>query len=109
MKRGLTLLLTMMILVILSSCAVSLQNTEVVPDQDETMETDEISVTKSTENGTEKQSMTETYTTKTEISDVMNDPVFNDYGRLIFPVDSVHHFMIPCMERVRQFPIIRRL
>lgn len=28
------------------------------------------------------------YTQDTLISDVMNDPVFGDYGRLIFPVDS---------------------
>lgn len=29
----------------------------------------------------------EAYTTDTSISDVINDPVFGDYGRLIFPVD----------------------
>ncbi|MBE5919997.1 MAG: esterase [Pseudobutyrivibrio ruminis] len=28
------------------------------------------------------------YTTETSISEVQNDPVFGDYGRLIFPVDS---------------------
>ena len=32
--------------------------------------------------------MSETYNTKTRISAVRNDPVFQDYGRLIFPVDS---------------------
>lgn len=29
-----------------------------------------------------------TYTVDTKISDVINDPVFGDYGRLIFPVDT---------------------
>lgn len=28
------------------------------------------------------------YTADTKISDVINDPVFENYGRLIFPVDS---------------------
>ena len=28
------------------------------------------------------------YTTGTAISDVINDPAFGDYGRLIFPVDT---------------------
>ena len=28
------------------------------------------------------------YTLETEVVDVMNDPVFGDYGRLIFPVDK---------------------
>lgn len=27
------------------------------------------------------------YTAETSISDVINDPVFSPYGRLIFPVD----------------------
>ena len=31
------------------------------------------------------------YTVDTAISDVMNDPVFGDYGRLIFPVDDWYY------------------
>lgn len=27
------------------------------------------------------------YTLETKVTDVINDPVFEDYGRLIFPVD----------------------
>lgn len=34
---------------------------------------------------------TESYTVNTKISDVINDPVFGDYGRLIFPVDSGYY------------------
>lgn len=37
--------------------------------------------------GDEEQKMTDNYTTETKISEVQNDPVFGDYGRLIFPVD----------------------
>lgn len=33
----------------------------------------------------------ESYTTDTNISDVINDPVFGDYGRLIFPVDNSYY------------------
>ena len=35
--------------------------------------------------------MTTKYTTDTKISDVITDPVFGDYGRLIFPVDSGYY------------------
>lgn len=34
---------------------------------------------------------TDAYTLDTVISDVINDPVFGDYGRLIFPVDSGYY------------------
>lgn len=33
----------------------------------------------------------EPYTVNTKISDVINDPVFEDYGRLIFPVDDGYY------------------
>lgn len=33
----------------------------------------------------------ESYTTDTNISGVINDPVFGDYGRLIFPVDNSYY------------------
>lgn len=37
------------------------------------------------------QTASEFYTKDTSISDVMNDPVFGDYGRLIFPVNSGYY------------------
>lgn len=37
------------------------------------------------------QTVSEPYTKDTSISDVMNDPVFGDYGRLIFPVNSGYY------------------
>ena len=33
----------------------------------------------------------QSFTTATKISDVINDPVFGDYGRLIFPVDEGYY------------------
>lgn len=37
------------------------------------------------------QNDTEQYTANTKISDVINDPVFGDYGRLIFPVNNSYY------------------
>ena len=37
------------------------------------------------------QNDTEQYTVNTKISDVINDPVFENYGRLIFPVDNSYY------------------
>ena len=37
------------------------------------------------------QNDTELYTVNTKISDVINDPVFGNYGRLIFPVDDSYY------------------
>lgn len=39
----------------------------------------------------EDQALKKNYTLDTAISDVINDPVFGDYGRLIFPVDSGYY------------------
>ena len=39
----------------------------------------------------EMETTSEAYTVNTKISDVINDPVFDGYGRLIFPVDSGYY------------------
>ena len=91
MKRVLALLFIMVLTVSLSSCADSLQDAEVVPDQNEAAQADEAYHMSDTENETEEQSMAEYYTTNTKIEDVINDPIFGDYGRLIFPVNSGYY------------------
>ncbi len=91
MKRVLILILSAIMAVSLSSCAASSHETEVVPSRAEDMETDEVSAAESTEREPEEQSMTEQYTKETRISEVLSDPVFGDYGRLIFPVDSGYY------------------
>ena len=40
---------------------------------------------------TVQQSIDEYYTVNSKITDVINDPVFEEYGRLIFPVDSGYY------------------
>ena len=67
MKRVMAWIFMMFLAVSLSSCADFSEESEVVPSQDV--------------------SMTAYYTTNTKIEDVINDPVFGDYGRLIFPAD----------------------
>lgn len=64
---------------------------ERVPGLNEDVQTDEASLIPDTEKETEEQSMTEHYTTNTKIEDVINDRIFGDYGRLIFPVDSGYY------------------
>lgn len=91
MKRVLVLIFLMILAASLSSCAYSSQDAEVVPRQNEDVQTDEASLTADTENETEEQSMTVHYTMNTKIEDVINDPVFDDYGRLIFPVNSGYY------------------
>lgn len=39
----------------------------------------------------ENQNDTEQYTVNTKISDVINNPVFGDYGRLIFPINNNYY------------------
>jgi acetyl esterase/lipase len=91
MKRVLALIFMMVLAVSLSSCADSSQEAEVVPNQNAGAQADGSSLMPDTENEIEEQSMTEQYTTKTNIEDVINDPIFGDYGRLIFPVNSGYY------------------
>lgn len=56
MKRVLALLFIMVLTVSLSSCADSLQDAEVVPDQNEAAQADEAYHMSDTENETEEQS-----------------------------------------------------
>lgn len=91
MKRVLVLIFMMVLSVSFSSCSDSSQDVEVVPRLNEDVQTDEASLIPDTEKETEEQSMTEHYTTNTKIEDVINDPVFGDYGRLIFSVDSGYY------------------
>ena len=43
------------------------------------------------EEHTDNTVVSDPFTIDTVISDVMNDPVFGDYGRLIFPVDDWYY------------------
>lgn len=66
-------ILTVLSLTILSACGTT---AEANPSQEETMDNADIG---------------NPYTIDTAISDVIDDPVFGDYGRLIFPVDTGYY------------------
>lgn len=57
----------------------------------EGMDTDSEPQTAEAEDGSAQTETNGTYTADTRISDVINDPVFGDYGRLIFPVNSGYY------------------
>lgn len=50
------------------------------------------------QDGEEVEAMEPSYTLTTKVVDVIHDPVFEDYGRLIFPVDQTID------ESMRAFP-----
>ena len=57
-----------------------------------TYKSKDVSASNKAETEQESQVNTENmYTRKTKISDVINDEVFGDYGRLIFPVESGYY------------------
>ena len=72
MKRVLVLIFLMILAASLSSCAYSSQDAEVVPRQNEDVQTDEASLTADTENEAEEQPMTVHYTMNTKIEDVIS-------------------------------------
>ena len=83
MRRDVIIFLVILIMLGLCSCAAA-QSSGIVSDGG-TLAGTETGVMQAEDEG---QSMIETYNKGTRITDVINDPVFGDYGRLIFPVDS---------------------
>ena len=81
MKRVLAFILTLVLMVCLFSCTDSSLDVEVVPRQNEGVQTDEPSLMPDTENETDEPSMVAHYTMNTKIEDVKMDPVFGGYGR----------------------------
>lgn len=81
-------LLTVLCMMVLGACG----NTGGTKPNQEAQDMSSNSVqTESGETDTEKEAMRNFYTVDTAISDVTDDPVFGDYGRLIFPVDTGYY------------------
>ena len=85
MKRASICILVINILIALCSCSSSTK-AEVPASVPITASTSGSIIT--TDKGREEQTMENFYTQNALISDVRRDPVFGDYGRLIFPVNS---------------------
>ncbi len=80
MRKNAFLAILICIAVFLAGCCIKMNNTDT--------DTDSKGVETSVQ---ANQNNTERYTVNTKISDVMNNPVFGDYGRLIFPVNSGYY------------------
>lgn len=83
MKKSLLFTMLVCIAVFLAGCSTEMNRT----DTDINTNGEKISV-KENQNNRENN---EKYTEETRIADVLNDPVFGDYGRLIFPVNSNYY------------------
>lgn len=84
MKRAISVLLFLCLLLGLAGCGTT-------PEADSSLQETSGSQQEEREESTMEENQTSPYTVDTPISDVMNDPVFGEYGRLIFPVDSGYY------------------
>mgnify|MGYP001851893171 CR=1 FL=1 len=84
MKRVISVLLFLCLLLGLAGCGTT-------PEADSSLQETSGSQQEEREESTMEENQTSPYTVDTPISDVMNDPVFGEYGRLIFPVDSGYY------------------
>ncbi|HIY28686.1 MAG TPA: alpha/beta hydrolase [Firmicutes bacterium] len=84
MKRVISILLFLCLLLGLAGCGTT-------PEADSPLQETSGSQQEEREESTMEENQTSPYTVDTPISDVMNDPVFGEYGRLIFPVDSGYY------------------
>ena len=84
MKRVISVLLFLCLLLGLAGCGT-------MPEADSSLQETSGSQQEEREESAMEENQTSPYTVDTPISDVMNDPVFGEYGRLIFPVDSGYY------------------
>lgn len=81
-------LLTALFMTVLTACGNSAESTHSQEVQDMTSNTMDAEYE---EEQTDNIVVSDPFTIDSVISDVMNDPVFGDYGRLIFPVDDWYY------------------
>ena len=81
-------ILTALWMTLFTACG---NKTESDPWQEVQDMTSNVSDAEYEEEHTDSAAMGDPYTVDTPISDVINDPVFGDYGRLIFPVDDWYY------------------
>lgn len=89
MKRVIAMgILAALFMMILSACG----NTGATKQNQEAQNMPSNTIrTEAEEDNTVNAGMRNSYTVDTAISDVIHDPVFGDYGRLIFPVDAGYY------------------
>lgn len=90
MRRMFLVGISLCVLICFAGCSVNEEQENVVITQSSQVDSGQIR--EETEHPMqENQYVGEAYTTDTEISDVISDPVFDSYGRLIFPVDEGYY------------------
>ena len=73
------ILMSLAVVLMLSGCSGTEEESQPVSSGEDTSE--------SSGAGTPSSGEEEAYTLETKVEDVINDPAFGDYGRLIFPAD----------------------
>lgn len=81
-------ILTVLLITVLSACGKTAEPSQSQKAQDLPQSTVPV---ESKEENVGNTMMNDVYTIDTAISDVMDDPVFGDYGRLIFPVEDWYY------------------
>ena len=92
MKRAIaTGVLTALLMTIFSACGKTIGSNQPKEERDMTSNALETEYEETGDDNTVYADADDSYTATTAIYDVMNDPVFGDYGRLIFPVDNWYY------------------
>ena len=85
MSRNIFCAVSICLLLGLTGCGSVTEGVAAAPDETAEDSSEQVEIG---EESSVQTKTSETYTVDTKISDVIDDPVFGDYGRLIFPVDS---------------------
>lgn len=89
MEKRMLIGLLLCIVICLAGCS---NNENVSPDGGKTSESAHETISSGAEGEMQtNKNHSDPYTVNTKVSEVISDPVFGDYGRLIFPVDSGYY------------------
>lgn len=94
-----------MTVIMFSGCSTIVQNLAIGEEKtQETGKTEQESVTEKDINMNEKES----FNAESNINDVIHDSAFDDYGRLIFPVDMENRGQSEIKRRQLYFAVVQR-
>ena len=74
-----------------TGCNITDNSSFAIPQDLETIPEEYFSPARNTDTVQKEQNMSEQYQTNTKITEVVNDPAFGDYGRLILPADTGYY------------------
>lgn len=92
MKQAIVMgVLTVLFMTMLNACGKTTELNQAQKEQDMTSNAIGSEYEETSDDNTVHANISNPYTVDTAIYDVVNDPVFGDYGRLIFPVDDRYY------------------